>query len=55
MTTVVFRIKRAEGDEWITVPAENADSGSGDLSGSGSGDSETQVKLEHTNILNSVI
>ncbi|XP_071476380.1 uncharacterized protein [Diadema antillarum] len=47
-TTIVFRIKRAEGDEWITVPAENADSGSGDLSGSGSGDSETQGEVTIT-------
>ncbi|XP_072179196.1 uncharacterized protein [Diadema setosum] len=47
-TTVVFRIKRAEGDEWITVLAENADSGSGDLSGSGSGDSETEGEVTFT-------
>ncbi|XP_072179721.1 uncharacterized protein [Diadema setosum] len=44
-TTVVFRIKRAQGDEWITVLAENADSGSGDLSGSGLGESENQGEV----------
>ncbi|XP_071507346.1 uncharacterized protein [Diadema antillarum] len=47
-TTVVFRIKRADGDEWIIVPAENADSGSGDLSGSGSGDSDNQGEITFT-------
>ncbi|XP_071476399.1 uncharacterized protein [Diadema antillarum] len=45
MTTVVFRIKRAEGDEWIIVPAQSTESGSGDFSGSGSGESESQGEV----------
>ncbi|XP_071476388.1 uncharacterized protein [Diadema antillarum] len=45
MTTVVFRIKRAEGDEWIIVPAQSTESGSGDFSGSGPGESESQGEV----------
>ncbi|XP_072179844.1 uncharacterized protein [Diadema setosum] len=45
MTTVVFRIKRAEGDKWIIVPAQSTESGSGDFSGSGSGESDSQGEV----------